>query len=165
LHGLEVDALAVKGHLEKSSLYLEDARAVALDSSLTITRGIIPIPATVEAFESVPINLSVRFESSNLEGLAGLFGDMPLNGQVAADMSIAGSIKEPKGKITLSGEHLRYKELQLGSLALQGELRASQDRQTIPVRLHLSPPQLPSGSRIHFHSLQSSSSTDRVKLP
>jgi hypothetical protein len=128
LHGLEVDALAVKGHLEKSSLYIEDARAVALDSSLTITRGIIPIPATVEAFESVPINLSVRFESSNLEGLAGLFGDMPLNGQVTADMSIAGSIKEPKGEITLSGEHLRYKELQLGSLVLQGELRVSQEK-------------------------------------
>jgi hypothetical protein len=128
LHGLEVDALAVKGHLEKSSLYLEDARAVAFESSLTITRGIIPIPTAVEAFESVPINLSARFESSNLEGLAGLFGDMPLNGQVAADMSIDGSIKEPKGEITLSGEHLRYKELQLGSLALQGELRVSQEK-------------------------------------
>jgi hypothetical protein len=128
LHGWEVDALAVKGHLEKGSLYLEDARAVALDSSLTITRGIIPIPAAVEAFESVPINFTARFESSNLEGLVGLFGDIPLNGQVAADMSIAGSIKEPKAEITLSGEDLRYKELQLGSLALQGELMVSQEK-------------------------------------
>jgi hypothetical protein len=138
LHGVEVDALAVNGHLEKGSLYLEDARAVALDSSLTIIHGIIPIPATVEAFESLPINLSARFESSNLEGLARLFGNMPLNGQVAADMSIAGSIKEPKGEITLSGEHLRYKELQLGSLALQGELRVSQEKPGKLKSLHLS---------------------------
>ena len=43
------------------------------------------------------------------------------------DISIAGSIEKPKGVVTLVGEHLEYKEMQLGFLALQGEFEASQE--------------------------------------
>lgn len=126
--GVKPNSLTIKGSLDKGAVYLDEAIAVTSESSLTINQAIIPIPATVEGFESVPINLAARFESSSLGELAGLFGETPLTGQVTADMRVTGTIKDLQGKITLSGEYLGYKKLQLGSLALHGELRASQEK-------------------------------------
>ena len=49
------------------------------------------------------------------------FGDIPVNGQVTAGMLIEGTIKESKSTITLSGQNMGFRELQLGSLSLQAE--------------------------------------------
>ena len=122
------NSLIIHGFLEKGTLHLEDGRAVTDDSSLTVDRASIPVPATKEAFESVEIDLGVRIESSNLQEIAGLFGDIPLTGQAAADISITGSIKEPKAVINLKGEDLGFKEKQLGRLSLQGDVRLLQEK-------------------------------------
>ncbi len=122
------DLLIVSGYLENGALYLDEARTQKADSSLVIDRAVIPIPATAEAFESVQIDLAARFESSNLQELAGLFGDIPVNGQVSADMSITGSMKESKASISLSGEDLSIKDLQIGLLAMQAEVRLIQEK-------------------------------------
>lgn len=120
------DSLALHGHLGKGILYLEEGKAVTDESSLIIGQATVPIPTTIEALESVPIELTARLESSNLQELSGLFGDIPLNGRAAADISIAGSIREPEAKISLAGEYLGFKEMQLGSLALQGKIKILQ---------------------------------------
>ncbi|KPJ99067.1 MAG: hypothetical protein AMJ60_06210 [Desulfobacterales bacterium SG8_35] len=122
------NSLTMTGSLEKGALYLEAAKAVASYASIVIDRGIIPIPATAEAFESVPVNIAARFESRNLGELAGLLGDIPLQGQAAAEISVAGSIREPKARIDLSGEYLGFKEMQLGGLSLQGDVQLSQEK-------------------------------------
>jgi hypothetical protein len=121
------NSVAINGSLEKGKLYLEDARAVTSDSKLTIKEAIIPIPATKKAFELVPIDFAARIESGNLESLVGIFGEIPLTGQAAADVSITGSFKEPVASINLSGEYLGSKEIQLGSLSLQGDIRIAQE--------------------------------------
>ncbi len=119
--------LSFQGKLKNGVLYLDDAKVAAVDSSLTIGQAEIPVPATAEAFESMPISLTARFESSSLQELTGLFGDIPLNGQVAVDMKIAGSVKEPQSSITFSGENLSFKDLQAGTLTLQGDVQLTQE--------------------------------------
>ncbi|MBE9520804.1 MAG: translocation/assembly module TamB domain-containing protein, partial [Proteobacteria bacterium] len=121
------NSLTINGYLEKGSIYLDDAKAATSESSLTIEQAIIPIPATPEAFESVPIDITGRFESSNLNELAGLLGDLPFNGQAAADIRISGTIKEPKAAINLTGENLFFREVELGSLSLLGEVQLVQE--------------------------------------
>ena len=122
------NSLNIHGSLEKGAVYLAEATAVTSGSRLTIDQAVVPIPATLKAFESVPIKLTARLESRNLQSLTGLFGDIPVSGEAAADMSITGSIKEPRGKITLAGENLGYGDLLLGSLALQGDAQLKQEK-------------------------------------
>ena len=119
--------LSFRGNLKNGVVYFDDVKVDAVDSSLTIGQAEIPIPATAEAFESALISLTAKFESSSLKELSGLLGDIPLNGQVAAYMSITGSIKEPQSSITFSGENLSFKDLQMGSLALQADVQLIQE--------------------------------------
>ena len=122
------NSLIVQGYLGKGTLHLEDGRAVTTDSSLTINRGTIPIPATEKAFESLQIDIAARFQAGNLQEVAGLFGDIPVNGQVAADISVTGSMKEPEVSVSLAGEHMSIEELQVGSLSLQAEVTIVQEK-------------------------------------
>ena len=122
------DFLKVSGNLENGALYLQEARALNADSTLVIEPSVIPIPLSKEAFGSVPVALGARLESSNLQGLAGLFGDIPLNGKISADMTIAGSIREPQVTVNLGGEYLGFKEMPLGKLSLQGDMRLVQKK-------------------------------------
>ncbi|MFC1826679.1 translocation/assembly module TamB domain-containing protein, partial [Thermodesulfobacteriota bacterium] len=125
---LRPDSLTINGYLDEGAIYIDNARAMTSESSLVIDRAIIPIPETIDAVDSVPINLAASFESSNIQGLAGLFGDISATGRLTVDINIEGSAKEPKGVVNLTGEHLEYKEMQLGLLALQGEFRARQEK-------------------------------------
>ncbi len=122
------ESLTIQGHLEKGLLFLDEAGAAAVDFSLVADRATIPIPATPEAFETMPIDLSARLESSNLKGLVGHFGDILLNGKASLDISIGGMIREPKAKINLIGEDLTFHEIQLGRLSLQGDVRLMQEK-------------------------------------
>jgi hypothetical protein len=122
------DSLSINGYLEKGAMLIDDALAMTSESSLTIDRAIIPIPETIDTVDSVPINLAARFESSNIQELAGLFGDISASGQIAVDMNIEGNAKEPRGIVNLTGEHLKYEEMPLGLLALQGEFTARQEK-------------------------------------
>ena len=122
------DYLKVSGSLENGALYLQEARVLNADSTLVIEPSVIPIPLSKEEFGSVPVALGARLESSNLQVLAGLFGDIPLNGKISADMSIAGSIREPKVTVNLAGEYLGFNEMQLGKLSLQGDMSLVQKK-------------------------------------
>ena len=122
------DLFAVNGHLENGVVYLDGARAVKAGSSLVIDRMVMPVPSTVEAFESVQIDAAARFQSSSLQEIAGLFGDIPVSGQGAADMKIAGSMKEPRALISFAGENLVTKDLRIGDLALQAEVDILQEK-------------------------------------
>jgi hypothetical protein len=121
------ESMNVSGHMSDGILFLEQARAAAVDLSLTIDRATIPIPATKEKFESVAIDLAAHIESSSLQKIAGLFGDIAVDGQAAADLTIAGSIRNPQARINLSGEYLSFKGMQLGELKLQGDIRLFQE--------------------------------------
>ena len=122
------DSVIMHGYLKNGTINFKNGRALTADSSLTIGKAIIPVPATVEEFESVAIDLTARFESSNIQGLAELFGGISATGQLAVDLNIEGSAKDSRGIVSLTGEHLEYKELPLGFLALQGEFRVRQEK-------------------------------------
>jgi hypothetical protein len=123
------DSIIVNGYLEEGTIYLDDTHAKASNSNLFINRAKIPIPATMETFESVPIELTAEFNSSNIEKIiSGLSGGIPLNGKATADINISGSIKELQGSLRIAGKDLGYKELQLGTMALQGGLRVIQEK-------------------------------------
>ncbi|MFC1844164.1 translocation/assembly module TamB domain-containing protein, partial [Thermodesulfobacteriota bacterium] len=123
------DSTIVNGYLKEGTIYLDDTHAKVNNSNLFINQAKIPIPATMETFESVPIELTAEFNSSNIERIiSGLSGGIPLNGKATADINISGSIKELRGSLSIAGEDLGYKELQLGTLALQGELRVIQEK-------------------------------------
>jgi hypothetical protein len=119
-------SLTIQGHLEKSALHLDGATAKAVDTILTIQESTIPIPHTVEAFDSVPINMAARVEISNIEKLAEGLGDVPVRGQIDVDVRIQGSIKEPVGNVHLMGEDLSFSDMPMGSLNMQGEVKARQ---------------------------------------
>jgi autotransporter translocation and assembly factor TamB len=99
---------------------VEEGRAEADGSNLTIVRATVPIPIDGQTFDNIPLDIETRYEVADLAQLAGFFDDVPVSGQAAADISIAGNFKEIKAGIDLSGEHLGYGEMQLGSLALKG---------------------------------------------
>jgi hypothetical protein len=120
-------SLKINGYLEKGILRIDEAQALTTGSSLVINRAIIPIPASKEAFESVEIDLGARIESKTLQELARLFGNIPLNGEAAADISLSGTIKEPKAAISLSGENMHVREIELGSLAVQADVQLKQE--------------------------------------
>jgi hypothetical protein len=122
------DSLTIHGSLENGAIYIAEAIAVAPGSRLAIDQAIVPIPSTVKAFESVPVKLTARLESREVQGLTGLFSDIAVSGEAAADLRIAGSIKELQGKIIFTGENLGYRDLRLGSMALQGEVELIQDK-------------------------------------
>jgi len=122
------DLLTLSGYFENGALYLDDARALKADSSLVVDRAVIPIPATKQAFELVRIDLGARFQSSNLLEIAGLSGDIPVSGQISADMGITGSMKDIKASVSLSGEDLSIKDLQIGPLAMQAEVQLVQEK-------------------------------------
>jgi len=122
------DVLTFNGHLENGVLYLDEARTVKAGASLVVDRAVIPIPATVEALESVPIDVAARFKGSSLQEIAGMFGDIPVSGQVAVEVKITGSMKEPRALITLAGENLEMKDSPIGSLALQAEVQLHQEK-------------------------------------
>jgi hypothetical protein len=120
-------SLKINGNLEKGILSIDEAQALTTGSSLVINRAIIPIPASKETFESVEIDLGARIESSTLQELARFFGDIPVNGEAAADISLSGTIKEPKAAISLSGENMHVRETELGSLAVQADVQLKQE--------------------------------------
>jgi hypothetical protein len=120
------DALALNGHLQKGILYLAEGRAVTDESSLAIRQATIPIPTTIEALASVPVELAARLEISNLQGFANLFGNIPVRGEIGADINIKGRLREPETTLNLTGEYLSYEEKPLGSLALQGKIKILQ---------------------------------------
>jgi len=122
------DSLTINGYLEKGIINLEKGHAVSADTSLTIDRAKIPIQAPREALDPVTLDIAARIQSSNLQGLAGLMGDIPVNGQAAANISVAGSIKEPRAVINLTGEDLTFREKQLGSIELHGDVYLSQEK-------------------------------------
>ena len=120
------DALSLHGNLQKGILYLAEGRAVTDESSLAIRQATIPIPPTIEALASVPVELAARLESSNLQGFANLFGNIPVRGEIGADINIKGRLREPETTLNLTGEYLSYEEKPLGSLALQGKIKILQ---------------------------------------
>lgn len=124
---LRPHSLIIEGHLEKGALHLDSLLVEVVDSILTIQEATIPIPETAQDIDSIPIRLKARFESRSIEKFAGLFSDIPLIGQLAVDIGIHGSIKEPVASIDLSGENLSFRELPLGSLELKGEVMARQE--------------------------------------
>jgi len=120
------DALSLHGNLQKGILYLAEGRAVTDESSLAIRQATIPIPTTIEALASVPVELAARLESSNLQGFANLFGNIPVRGEIGADINIKGRLREPETTLNLTGKYLSYEEKPLGSLALQGKIKILQ---------------------------------------
>jgi len=120
-------SILLKGRLADGVLYLDKTRGDAAALSLEINRGDIPVPATAKGFATVPISLTARVESANLQEI-GLLTEMEVSGRAAANMTITGSVKEPKAAIKLAGEQLGYKQKQLGSLVLQGEIQLFQDK-------------------------------------
>jgi len=125
---IRLESLTILGRLEKETLFVEDAKAAAADSSLTIDRAAIPIPAAEGALQSLPIEITARLKSSNLQKITGLFVDIPFNGQAVADINISGTMAEAKAQINISGEYLTFKEMQIGSLALVGDFRLIQEK-------------------------------------
>jgi len=120
------DALSLHGNLQKGILYLAEGRAVTDESSLAIRQATIPIPTTIEALASVPVELAARLEISNLQGFANLFGNIPVRGEIGADINIKGRLREPETTLNLTGKYLSYEEKPLGSLALQGKIKILQ---------------------------------------
>jgi hypothetical protein len=121
-------SMSLKGRVAGGILYLDTARGDAPELSLSINRGEIPVPASAESFASLPVNLAARVESANLHAITRLFTDIKVSGRASADMTITGSVKEPRVAIKLTGAQLGYKEVQLGSLALQGNIQLLQEK-------------------------------------
>jgi hypothetical protein len=124
---VRLDSMSCRGKLAKGVFYLEDARVGAVDAVLTVSRGEIPIPATAEAFASMPITWVARFASSNLTELAKLFSDRPVKGRVAVDMKIEGSVRKPEVDLKVAGEDLVVNGMELGSIDLQGNGQLHQE--------------------------------------
>jgi hypothetical protein len=122
------ETLTIRGTLEKGAVRLQEVNVVTAESRLTLDGAVIPVPATLQAFASVPIELTARLESSNVPSLTGLFADIPLSGRATALLSITGSMQEPRGEISVAGANLGYHELELGSLALQGNVQLVQEK-------------------------------------
>jgi hypothetical protein len=126
--GLEPQSLSLKGRLADKILYLDEARGAVAEVNLTISPGEIPIPASTKAFASVPVSLAARIESADLEETAKLFTALAVHGRAGVDMTITGSVKEPRAAIKLAGEQMGFGEKQLGSLDLQGEIQLFQNK-------------------------------------
>ena len=109
------ETLTIRGTLEKGAVRLQEVNVVTAESRLTLDGAVIPVPATLQAFASVPIELTARLESSNVPSLTGLFADIPLSGRATALLSITGSMQEPKGEISVAGANLRYHTNRVGS--------------------------------------------------
>jgi hypothetical protein len=122
------ESLVIRGHLEKGVLYVDTARAAAADSRLTVDRAVIPIPSTSKVMEKVTLDFGARIETGKLANLTALIGTIPLDGEASADLHVSGSIKEPKVTINLDGGYLNYREMQIGSLILAGDIRFTQEK-------------------------------------
>jgi hypothetical protein len=122
------ESLAIRGHLDKGVLFVDTAEAAAADSRLKVDRAVIPIPATPEAIEKASLDLQARLETGKLGNLAALIGAIPLDGEASADLSVSGSIREPKVTINFDGDYLNYRERQIGSLVFAGYLRFTQEK-------------------------------------
>ncbi len=122
------ESLFLRGYLDNGVIYLEGTRTATAASSLVIDRAAIPVPATRDGFAHLPIDLTARLESKNLDELASLFSDADFKGQGAADMAISGTMKEPAVKINLTGEDLSAGEVELGALAARGEVQLNQEK-------------------------------------
>jgi hypothetical protein len=126
--GLVPHSLSLAGRLADGVFYLDKARGDAADLNLEIGQGEIPVPAGAEGLASVPVSLTAKIESANLQEITRLFTDTAVGGSAAADMMITGSTRDFRAVIKLAGEDLSFKEVQLGSLALQGEIQLLQEK-------------------------------------
>jgi len=122
------ESLTVRGSLDKGILHIENGRAQNEGISLFVDRAVIPLPADRKSMGSMSVTAAARLESSNVEGLAGLFSEIPISGQAVADISISGSIREPAAVVDLKGEDLIYREMQLGLIGLHGDVSLSQEK-------------------------------------
>jgi hypothetical protein len=118
---LRPDSVSFRGKLANGVLSFDEARVAAGKSRIAPAEGKITFPATANALASLPIRLKARFESPDLAELAKRFGEMPIAGRAVADIIVEGSVKEPRAKLKLTGEALRFKEMRLGSIIIQGE--------------------------------------------
>ncbi|MBW2465980.1 MAG: translocation/assembly module TamB domain-containing protein [Deltaproteobacteria bacterium] len=122
------ETITVNGSLDRGKIHLDQADARTTDSHLVITSAVIAIPETQEAMGSAPVSLSAEFNSRNFHEIIGVYGEFPLNGRVNAALNTTGSIIEPQGTIQVSAGDVSYKDLLMGSLALQGEFRATGEK-------------------------------------
>jgi hypothetical protein len=125
--GFVPHSLSLAGKLADGVLYLDKARGDAADLNLEIDQGEIPVPAGAEGFASVPVSLTAKIESANLQEITRLFTETAVSGSAAADMTITGSTRDFRAVIKLAGEDLSFKKVQLGSLALQGDIQFLQE--------------------------------------
>jgi autotransporter translocation and assembly factor TamB len=119
--------LKISGRLKEGALHLDDARAVIAASRLIVDPATIPIPAKPEAFASLLMDLTARFESSDLHEMTRLFDDFPFKGQAAAYINVTGTIKKPHAAINLTGENLYVRDVEFGSLKVKGDVQLIQE--------------------------------------
>jgi autotransporter translocation and assembly factor TamB len=124
---LRPNSLKISGRLAQGSVQVENGRALSDGSDLTIVRAMVPIPASGQTFQSIPLDIDARYEVADIGQFAGFWGDIPLKGKADADISITGNFKEFTAGIKLSGEHLDYGKMRFGSLELRGYAVISQE--------------------------------------
>lgn len=121
--GLWPDYLSLRGKLAKGVISLAEARVVMAGSSLVISAAEVPIPATMEGLQTVPVILAARLESSDLAELLNRFADIPLQGQASVELSLKGSLLEPDLAIKFAGAQLVFEEVSLGAVVAGGDLQ------------------------------------------
>lgn len=125
---VRLESLSLSGSLDNGVVYLDGAKAATAASSLVIDRAAIPVPAIQDGFSNLQIDLSARFESKNLDEFVGLFNDVDFKGEGAADLAISGTIKEPAVQLSLTGENLSAREVELGAVSARIEVELNQDK-------------------------------------
>jgi hypothetical protein len=111
-------AVRLEGHLEDNIFFFDRGSAA----------GRIPVPDNFKALKGVPLALSGRFESKSLAELFEQVAGIPLKGETVVGLEISGTVSSPRASVDLVAENLEYGERQLGSLELQGEVKASLDK-------------------------------------
>ena len=128
-------ALAVQGSMADHVLHIAGADLQTEKNSATLSAARLQLTPSGRSLLDSAMAGSLRFRIGDMRELSALFALPPMAGEAQGEADISGTLRQPGGRITLTGEKLAYGLCPLGDVT--AEARADSDQlHLVALKLH-----------------------------